>query len=267
MQNSEEISKLRNDEILDSLNHEVERLSQRVTIHDLRLVDSYLEGKLKLLIMFRSLEFSVDYVAYLQRFDGAIETNMSDEGKDAPRIAALPNGCAHSLVIGGSDSSMLESHRSGEQQPVLVNIIQSAEPPEKVIPSLVWFESVDAFNRRVGERLYYATMLGRHVIGLTLPEWEKDALLGSASGIGRNQLEGQVIKSTPEIEKNIASNNGDHRRDFRNRNNLENLISRYRLYLTNKELAVFSVEGVESDPQLMEVFIGPLDFQQDAGDF
>jgi hypothetical protein len=161
---------------------------------------------------------------------------------------------------------MFESHGSSDEQPVLVNIVQSGEPPENVIPSLVRFESIHAFNSRVGKRLYYATTLGRHVVGLTLSEWEKDFLLGRDSGIGGHQLEGQVIESTSEIEEDIASNNGNHWRDFRNESDLKNLISGYRLYLTNKELAVFSIEGVESGSQVVEVFLGPLDFQFETGD-
>lgn len=259
MQNSEKVSETRNDDIVHQLEHDVERLNQRLTIHNLRLVDSYLKGKLQLLIQFYDPMLDVNYVAHLQRFRGAAKTGVLNKAQDS-RIS-IRHGGSHLQCVDPCCGSMLETHCSREQETMLVDIVQSAESPQNVIPSSVWFESVETFNSVATGLFYYSTMCGRHVVSLVLSERKVDALSGGNSGVADHQLESQVVKGTPEIKQSVPSNSGDIRRDCRNSRYFEDLIS-IRVYLSEKEIAVFDnvKESDQCKLQVLDVLVGPFDF-------
>ena len=248
------------DDALDELVHFIERFEQRPTLDNLRLVDRYLEGKFHLALQIHDSRFDVNYIAYLQRFDGSAEVGVLNEGQNSTRITAFTDCGAHSPVVEFRRCPVFVPHCCSEQQPMLIDIVQSGELPQTVIPSLVWLERIDTFNSLSRSSLYYSTTLGRHILIEALAKGEVDVLLGCNRRILDHDLIDQMIKSTPEILQDIPSDDGDHGRNFRNRNDLKNMISRLRINLAPQEIGIFFVEGVEFDLQLTDVLIGPFDF-------
>ena len=76
------------------------------------------------------------------------------------------------------------------------------------VPTFVWFDFIESFNRNFPQKLYFSSELGRHVMFGTLRNREIDLL-----GFGRNDRRigdindtvSQMIKSTPECSENIRS--------------------------------------------------------------
>ena len=259
MQKSEQVGKT-GDNALNELVHFVQRFEQRPTLDNLRLVNRYVEGKFHFALQFHDARFDIDCIAYFQRFDRTAEIGTGNELKDSTRITPFADCGTHPPIIEFGGGSILEPHGSGEQKPVLVHIVQSSELPEPIIPSLVWFQSVDAFNCIAGGLLYFSTSLGRHVIIEALTEREKDVLFGCSERTDDDDSVCHVVESRPKVLQNVSSDYGDHLWNFRNRNDLENMISGFRINLAAQEIAVFLVEGVECDLQLTDVLIGPFDF-------
>src|SRR6266566_8649232 len=89
---SQQVSKT-GDDALHELEHYIERFKQRLTRHNLRLVDRYIKGELHLALELHDSRFDVDYIAYLQRFDGAAKVGMPNQAEDSG--VTLRHRCTH----------------------------------------------------------------------------------------------------------------------------------------------------------------------------
>src|ERR1019366_9250314 len=65
--------------------------------------------------------------------------------------------------------------RDGYQKPMLVSIVQLAEFPERVIPSLVRVEGFDSFLGRRQEARYFSGEMGLIRLG-TIKNWKRNRL-------------------------------------------------------------------------------------------
>src|ERR1700676_4870086 len=129
--------------VADKIRHTLERFENRITLNNPRFAERYIKQEIYLLVHFRIRGVDEEFVAYLEREHpvgrGSIEVErgrigesvlLHNLGEKGPRVRPDVHGierCPHS-----------------DQQTVLVNAIESVEPPEGVIPSLVWFGGVDS---------------------------------------------------------------------------------------------------------------------------
>lgn len=257
MQNSHKIGEL-GDNALHQLEHLVHRCKDRLTIDNLRLVERYLKGELHLLLVLKTSRFGVDFIADLERLNRATEVCVGDEAQNSTSIRPATDDINHSLVVERSRISELVPHSCGDKESVFVNIVQSAELPEKVIPTLVRLERVDSINALGTEFLYFSTTLRRHVVIKTLPKREMNILLGSAGRIGSHQSECEIVKSASQIVENVSDDCGNSARNLRDELNVDDLIS-VRILLSSEEITVFR-EGIQSNFEITDVLFGPFDF-------
>jgi hypothetical protein len=83
---------------------------------------------------------------------------------------------------------------NGEQQAVFVDVVKSAQNPELVIPSFVWFETVDNVNRILPQALYFSSRFGRSVSVRFWPSCvEGMQLLGTLRFCWRVDLVGENV--------------------------------------------------------------------------
>jgi hypothetical protein len=91
-----------------------------------------------------------------------------------------------------------------EQQAVFFNVVESVEHPEGIIPTFVWFESVDSIDRILGRALYFFAFSG-FVFRGAVCNWEVDPMRAwrPVPGVTANNLVGQMVERTHQILNGI----------------------------------------------------------------
>jgi hypothetical protein len=254
----QQVSKTRDDALYE-LEHFVERFNQRLTLDNLRLVERYLKFELHILLEFKVSGFDIEFVAHFQRFCGATKASPAYQSHQSSRVGHGIVDCHSGIVIDSHGPELVPRSRS-EQQAVFVDVIQLVEMPKRVVPTSVWFESIDTFNRIWPRTLYFSSELGRHVFRGAVCDGEPDVAARSLRGDAlSNQLVNQVIESGPKVLEYIASNDGDGRRDLLNSRNVIDMLSRLRIYLLSNSIGLESVKAVEREIEIADVLFGPFD--------
>ena len=126
----------------------MDRFEQRLTLNNPRLVECDLESKLLLRIRFFIDGADKEFEACFQRETGIVRGRIEEnvhrlQGVDGfgrkPTVAPTANVPGH--VLTDVYSCGLSTNR--EQQAVLLDVVQSVEHPERVIPTFVWCERVE----------------------------------------------------------------------------------------------------------------------------
>jgi hypothetical protein len=194
------------DDVLNMLDHVMDRFEKRLTLNDPRLVEHYLKIRLNLLVRFRIDLINVDCLALFRRADQV--TGIENE--------VWINDVAASGIL--EKPSVVNTVRSGcgcYHQAVLVDIVELVEPPERFIPSLVRLGTVDSISRHLRHALYFSlTRLGGYVFfgsfdikdrEINVPLFslgERSALIVNKAA-DSDKLIGEMIESGPHIEENI----------------------------------------------------------------
>ena len=201
--------------------------------------------------------FDIDYVAHLQRFVGTSEIGESNQFQNS-RVA-FGHGATHPSQVILRERPMFIPHSGCEQQAVFIEIVKFAELPEQIIPTFVWFERVDAFNRLFPRHLYFSTVFGRHVFVGGIGDGEGNVVGGNlGSDPFGDQCVNQVIESAPEVIESVSNYDGDRKGNFRHTDDFKNLLSRLRITLKSNELAVsLLMEDSECFGEISDVLIGP----------
>src|SRR5438477_11554353 len=111
----------------------------------------------------------VNIIAHLQRADRATEIGSTEKAEDSG--ISLRHTGLHSSQIISRERPLFEPHCDSEQQSVLCEIVQLIELPEEMpnpVPTFVWFDFIESFNRIFPEQLYFSSELGRHVFSGSL---------------------------------------------------------------------------------------------------
>ena len=141
---------------------------------------------------------------------------------------------------------------NGQEQSVLVNVVEPVEGPERLIPSVIWLDTVERFERLL---LYagYDSFQGGYV-GLG---GMSDGELCVSFDDG-NYPTREVIESAAKTVQDIT---GDERYVSRDRGNLADVIRQFsslRIYLSERRNWVRFVEDSNSSKELLEVLFGPI---------
>jgi len=267
---SSEVPLKTSDDVLNVIDHVMDRFEKRLTLNNPRLVEHYLEVRLNLLIRFRIDLIDVDYLALFCRADQMAGIENEARVDDV----ALPG------VL--EDAPVVDTVRSGcgcYHEAVLVDVVQLVEPPERFIPSLVRLGTVDSISRHVRHALYFSlTRVGGFVFfgGFDIKDRKVDVPLvafGERSTLIVNEaansdkLIGEMIESGPHVEKNIAGDSSDGVGDRLEFGKIINAMrAGLRLYLAADYIGGGRKIGLDCGIEILDVLFGPFDLHSDKRD-
>ncbi|MGB8886768.1 MAG: hypothetical protein WCC87_08585 [Candidatus Korobacteraceae bacterium] len=232
----------------------------RLTLDNLRLSERYVKKEIHVLLHFKVGD-SEEFVASFQRetFGLVRHEHTPQVGSPLPGMA----GEVDSLKIGAftwQDTMAANIGKYGEQQVMLVDTVELMDVPEDLSgPSSVWFDCVDLFYRLIPHALYTSVPHGfvfRGVFGngkANVPERADSACSN------RNQMDGQMVKRTPEIVSHVSHYRGNVRGDVLEHSQVVRALTHVRIILERNRICACVAEGSPSGLQFLDLLFGPFD--------
>jgi hypothetical protein len=255
------------DDLLNMIDHVMDRFEQRLTLNNPRFVEHYLEERLNLLIQFRIAEIDEDFVALFSRTSAVSGMNHGVVGDDVISVNGLET--VHAV----------QSGCGCYYETVLVDVVQLVEPPERFVPSLVRLGTVDSISRHLRHALYFSlTRVGgfvffggfdikdRKVNVPLVPLREPSALIVNKAP-DSDKLIGKMIESGANVEKDFAgdsSNRVGDRFDFGKV--IDAVRAGLRLYLAADYIGGGRKIGLDFGIEIVDVLFGPFDLHSDKRD-
>lgn len=239
------------------LRHFVERLQNRLTLDNLRLVERYIKQELHFLVHFRARD-GKEFIACLHRDTGKhFKCSTHETGLGLrPR-----NGLLINRSLAWREALAAGRGTGREEQTMLVNLVKFMEFPEQEVSTLVWLEGINEFYRRWPNTLYFSTKFNRLVLrgGLS---YRETCLCRNSAPPDSHEVAGKMVKSAPEIEQNIPRNQRNFGWNLGHMVDVRNTLLNVRIVLKPDEFAVitgWSGECSNDSVQLVDVLFGPFD--------
>ncbi len=251
---SKKSSKIK-DDLPDSIERIPEYTHDGFTFANPRLIQRYVEGKLNILVHCRIREINQEIIACFQV--EAIRPNPIE-----PCNSRSWAGSDVWLGLGQMfcNVEVVKSDASCKQQSVLVPPIEGVEPPESVIPSLVWFDRPDRVNSVLFQALYFSRKAGLVLRGTRDFIEDGECILRSCNpAIFPNEGRNQIVERTPEVLHGIACDERDFRRDFFYLRETVVILTRLRIAIYGDFVGVGVDEAVIDRVEILDVLFGPLD--------
>jgi len=246
------------DEAVDQIRHVLERFDNRFTLNDPRLAERYIEAEIHLLVHFTVRPVDEEFVAYFERaeFVGGVQVNRREQLKCLGQRAG--ECVLHHL--GQVDAMKCRTH--GNQKTMLIDTIKLVETPERVVPSTVWFGSVDSIYCVLPYSLYYSIAKGWVTRGVPGNGVTDTSRIGWGTTDSENdELVSQVVQGTPEILEGIARDCGDDDRNRLEIGDVINQLSRLRIALGGDLIWPGIMEDSDCRLNITDVLLGPFDFR------
>ena len=236
-----------------------ERGEYKFAFEDLNISKRYIEGRLHILVFFRIAGKAKEYLALFRNKQG---TDPWDQdglflgGWCSPEVVRHPE---HFSSINLTDSVVYPAYTLGlsEDKVVFIGNVHSVKPPETVIPSEVWLQTVDSLF--VGD-IYALYLAGRanYILARTLANREIRAL-GRNRTIISDKCYGEMIQSRSEIMDGIPDNQANNVIDFGDLLNHVIGMCRLRIMLGPKFADICFEKDVPPYLHVTDVAVGPVD--------
>ena len=243
--------------------HKVDELlkcwENRLTLNNLRLAERYLKAKVHILVHFRVSLVDEEYVACFQRIHSV--SGFHEEGRDFKRIGErLP----HLLIHECTNVKAPKVGADCNQQAVFINTVKLVESPERIIPTLVWFDRVDSFYRLWPHTLHlwqllFFVFLGRVKNG-EVDIWKWPWFTGSPN----HELIGEMVECTSQVLDDVANDTSNNERRILNCREVIDKLARLRVGLGSDFIGIGIEKGFESDIEVLDMLFGPFNFSPGA---
>ncbi len=250
-------------DVTDLAANELENHYERGSSKYTGLIQCYVDGKLHILVRIRRTD-GTEFIAHLQRDKSS---NSRSEVHEQPLklhgfAIGLPEPVSSVVLpfLAGREGACGNVVSDGEQQPVLINVVQSMQEPQLFIPTLVRLEPIDFLQSEVVNTTYFScsSTLG---VGVVLSAIENGEA-GLSGDIGfrfahhsqREVIQGasEILQSVPGYERGFDRYRSDVSNEVRNITGLWVALD------TNSAWVGFptgSPEGFE----VADVLIGPIE--------
>ena len=155
-------------QVLDNLQHLVERFNNRLTLDNPRLIERYVKGELQMLIhFFVAGHPSEEYVAHLRSAAssrGSEERPLQIDPRGHIGVTRLCEQLPHRI----SDEDTMVSDEVSKDSPVLIHDIQTVEHPQQRIPTLARVDRMERFYDFWPEGLYWSEGFGFRSLGVVV---------------------------------------------------------------------------------------------------
>ena len=250
-------------ENIDDALNEVRQLNEswhkRLTLDNPRLAERYLEGELIVVLEFRLLSGlglnDKHYFAVYEREEPISGPEHNTGSRD--RLIS-PRDLRPGMH---SDRSMRGPYRNN--QVVLVDVVELVKPPERFTPSSVWFERAQYADGPWRGSTYFSQTSGHKFLG-GIADRESRVFVGGTATFD-DELFGQVVETRPQVVEDVPEHHPPGQRDLFRDVDAEQLISCFRIELTDDEIRVGVQERADLAPKLVDVLFGPFNLQPDSG--
>ena len=266
-------------QVIDQIGRLLKRFDDRLTLNNVRLPERYFKNDLHILMHIRSVNFdaisrqsrqvSSEFVACFERTPSLMRTEVQVKGVNLgiSRNAAQPLMIEHSL-----DNHSLQVSREHNdtdcgpdsyQNSMLVDIVESVESPEGVIPSLVWLAGLDCLYRCLRHSLYFSGRFGFVFRGIIADrEISRLENLRVCRAVDHRKVVSEMIQSRPEIEQHISRYAADAQRDIVGLHEIVNTCLRNIVVrLDANHIGIRIKEGFDFRFEIADVLFGPFDFR------
>lgn len=221
---------------------------------DVELVDYYLQKKIHILVRFVRRGVDEELTALLER-ESAFERDksISEHLFDVRRRFAV--------IKPSPEVEPRERCVSGDHEVMLVPFVKFMEPPQNIIPSMVWIETSDFIDDRLTSALYFSIKRGLDLVGRRslLEDWEISVL-----GRSGNKSAGQVVERSAEILDCVPGNGANGKRHRVDPIHVVNDLAGLNLWLSNDFIRVSTLETLKRGTIVRDVLFGPLDLCTDG---
>ncbi len=214
----------------------------------------YHNGEANLLLCLRSRN-GQEFLACIQRAKGNPVAGLNGNADLGVKLE-LPY--LSQLLV--DDLATLESRlhdvlgANGQEQTMFVNVVEGVENAKTRVPSLVWAETTEGFNRLLTSAQYHSQTRHFPVVGIEA-NWEL-SLRGNA--VAPNQTTGDVIQRTAEIVQDVTDNQGNLSGDNRDVLDVVRQVAGFRILLGRDSAWIGLAEFRQSGLELSDVLLGPL---------
>lgn len=217
----------------------IERISNRFTLQDPKLIKRYLAAQLGVVLILRYRKS--EHCAFFQR-------HKVEELRDKSRDSIFAPGCC----------TCEHGRHAGNQQAVFVDVVECMELPERFIPSLVWFERSDLVDDILPHSEYFSGSV-RFVFRDTLCN-RKRSSSGRCPARGKYKLSRQVVERRSKVLQCVPDQDGDADRDVTHVSDVIGALSSLRIVLGVSLARVrWAVESVRRDFQIIDMLFGSID--------
>src|SRR6266849_589292 len=262
---SEQVLEIRN-QAVNAIRHFNERWKQRPTTDNLRLVERYLDHEIHIIVCFTLEGVSGEYDAcFERRMKEGLNEHTPGSALDFIFADCVSRAFVDALDHLASDPSIvtnsLKDVGNSEYDAVLVDDVQPMELPERIVPCLVRFGSVDCVYGCLRQALYFSAFAG-FVFRGTVEDREVSPSENSliAGSLDPRELVGQVIESGSQVVENVTSGNCNDRRNLADTRNVMDVLSGFRVRLDFDGIRLGIPEGLNFDFQVTDVLFGPFNF-------
>jgi hypothetical protein len=210
----------------------------------------YLKAKIWIVIALRAVfrDHSEKFFAVFERAG-----NVNESSSECVMGKALNRNDSLSNKYCGIDRG------EGDQQPMLVNNVQSVQPPEGIIPSLVRFEDFNQIERRLAGTLQFSNKFGLKSFPV-LENGESGRIIRRPAACF-DQLPSQVIETGAEIVNGVPN---DERNAVGRRVSdaeLYDSIAGLQIIISDRLICVGFTERPAFGTEVVEVLFGPFDLR------
>ena len=219
---------------------------------------SYLNGEAHLLLCLRSRD-GQEFLALIQRAEGNTAADLHGDAN-----LGTHRQRTYMIQLVADDLAALETnlHRvlgaNGQEKPMFVDVVQELENTETRVPSLVWAETAEGFNRLLTSSMYHSQTRHFPVIGMR-PDGELGLGIDARPA---DQPRREIVESTPEVVENISDNQRNLNRDNRNVLDVIRYVAGFRILLGRDSAWIGLAEFRQSGLELTDVLLGPLTLRE-----
>jgi hypothetical protein len=130
-------------EVINKIRHTLKRFNERCTLNYPKFSERYIKSELHFLIHFSVGTVDEEFVACFQR-----EHSIGGSEKRMDRFHVGESGVIlnKKLEDVSTQVNAPEHGADDDHKAVLIDIVKLVEDPKRVIPTLVWFDSVDLMD-------------------------------------------------------------------------------------------------------------------------
>jgi hypothetical protein len=180
------------DDAVDEIDRLVKDSHNRLSLTNVRLSESYLNGTMNIHLEIRSRGCSEQYSAFI---------------KALPNHRVLDFNASRPITIVAEKVIGLTHRGRWNELPVPIRSAEAVNGIEQIVPSLVWLKPLYEFNRGLRKLLYRSLVSPTFKYFYSLSNYEIDICVRSAIQNGKRTSE--LIKGRIEISERIADDSID----------------------------------------------------------
>jgi len=229
-------------ELVNQSIHEINKLMElwekRITIDNLRFADRFRAGELSVIVHFRGAVDASEVWA------AEFVSKKWDHAHPSPD----PIGPAKNILA------------DRQNQPVLPNIVEFVDFPERISAVLVGLARIEDFHRVRADSLYFSS-LGRFIAGHVIANRKAASFENISGGIGRvdiYKLVNQVIQCRTQIVDDIGGGTEGIESGSNGFVSIDESVRNIRVFMGDSHVLV---ELFEMGLHVFEVLLGPFNFR------